>query len=289
MVGPTRSISLGYSYLVQSNDVIPFEELETALLSSVADRTLDCSSEESHGEARVVALEMRYYESFVSDNFCNSELLVCNVVNRMMTLVIQGDYTQDGNDILSKANIAIEDSIGQLSSAFKGLTASFINDRPTVVKVQGLTVPLTNDETQGGKLSVFMSCFVVISAVGSAILFAILYIHRSAKRDKCLCKTGDLEVPTLITISQSLEDESPSERCQDISPINLDVEQFIFADQTQDLHWMRTAFRASRAGFCIDLDTVSEGKELEFDLDTITEDDDLEYSLDLDEEGVASI
>lgn len=255
----TRSLPLMYSYLVQSNEEIHFDELEKALTDAVARQVLDCTSSPTSDAdeavtSRIVGLEVSVstYGGGVSENFCNSGVY-CHVVGSKMIVALEGDRRKDSQQ-LARVHDVIENSLESISVG--GMKASYISERPSLTRSEILRVSAPsgmNEKTSG--FSVFTATLVVVFSVGS--ILAIVTLHYSSRH-----KDDELDVPTSITVALSIEDDPPTERCKDILPVNLDVEHFVFADKTQDLHWMRTDFRASTRGFCIELDTVAEEEEL---------------------------
>ena len=263
--GPTRSLTLTYTYLVESFLDIDFHDIETTLFTSIAEMNLvlackSFSSSEDHLKPRTVAFEASV-EGGVSDNFCHGDRK-CHIVRRTMTLAVQGENTENDSQLLVEASNAVELSINQLSS--ENIKISYISDRPTITSTFQEQLVI---EPAGKGFGIFPKALIVVSAVGSTVVLAVVAFNQSEKKEEKCCMDG--EVLDHITISQRLDDKGlPSDRCLDISPCNLDAKQFIYVDDNIiDLHWITADFRHIPDGFVIDIETNTEVEELEWNIE----------------------
>jgi hypothetical protein len=258
---PTRSVSLAYSYLVESfADDIDLEAIDMAMLDSVGESILDQCMKPSDGHlhSRVVALESRLYTE-LSDDYCKSGLN-CVIVRRKMTLVIEeGNPDLDDSDFLAIVYNAIEASIGSL--AFENQTVTFISDKPSLVtRAQSLAVVASYKEGVKVDIGVFVLAFIFVLVFWFIVAIILIAIRRKkARNDACDNELGDLDsaVPASISVPESLSNNNPSERCREIIPVNLDHEHFIFLEELE-LNWKRNDFPAGRSGFSVELDTITE-------------------------------
>ena len=267
--GPTRTLSLTYSYLVQTIGDVRTKEIETSLITAVANRALKCANPvvaSTQAEIKVVALETSNRRT-ISGNYCKSEIQ-CRVIKTTWNIALEGDTNANANENRQIDSLALTNMLSIVEAAieevsFDNLSVSFISDMPALVsKVQGLAILTSRKEVKRGP-SVFTVAFITISVAGTLIMFTLL-LHRTATNNECDSKTDELDVPTSITVLKSSSDneDTPSERAQDISPCNLDAKRFIFETE-EDLHLMRMGNRFSYRGFCLELDTVDEDTDIE--------------------------
>jgi hypothetical protein len=230
-------------------------------VDSIAQQVMKCttSSADEGATSRIVGLEVFGGSSAggVSENFCGSGMH-CHVVGRKMIVALEEDSRNDSR-LLARVHDSIENSLNSIS--VEGVKASYISERPTLTRSQSLraSAPSGKNEKPSG-FGVFTTSLLAVFSFGS--LLVIVTLHYSSGH-----KENELDVPTSTTMSLSLEDDQPTERCMDILPVNLDVEHFVFVDKMEDFHWMRTDLRASPRGYCIGLDTVAEEEELERDME----------------------
>ncbi|KAL3801425.1 hypothetical protein HJC23_007035 [Cyclotella cryptica] len=253
---PLRSVSLSYSYLVQSSGNKQLESIDAALLSSVAENVLECKKPVSYGYSRatIVALRSSLDDSIMSVNYCKSGVF-CNVFRRTMTVDIYGGHEEEDDLVLQFVYSAIEDSIDWLS--FEGQNAIYIKERPTIAQAQSLNVPA--EENLDKEFSVFAGALIVISGVGSIVAVTIIRFHIRAISSDFADETLERQARISNTTHDSSGKSQPSERCKDIIPRNLDIEEFVFVAEEET--WMRTGIPSARNGLCLFLDTVIEEDE----------------------------
>ena len=265
--GPTSSMSLNYSYLVESTGYIHTRDVETSLIAAVANRTLKCaypwieSIDNKQSQVKIVALEMGSRIIILDNNLCKSGVH-CSVISTTWNLALEG-YTNhnENSQILADMLSIIEATVQEVS--FGNLSVSFISDMPTLVsKAQGFATLTSGKELKRGT-SVFTITLITISATGTLIMFLVL-LHHNATNDESDGEAEELDVPTSITVlKSSASDDAPSERAQSISPCNLDAKRFIYESE-EDLHFlMRMGNRSNYRGFRLELDTVVEENDIE--------------------------
>ena len=253
--GPLRSLSLSYSYLVETSGDIGLERIDALLLNSVAENVLECTKPISYGLSRaaIIALKTSMDDPSMLVNYCKSGVF-CNVVRRKMTLDVYGGHEEDDDLVLETVYHAIEASMDWLS--ITGQNVMYIRERQTIVRAQSLNETPSNEEHSDNTFNVFAGTFIVISSVGSIVAVAIIGIHIRSSTWDVADDTEKFQAPIPLRICDSLDNTQPSERCKDIVPRNLDVEEFVFVAEEDTLAWMRTDFPSARSGFCLFLDTV---------------------------------
>ncbi|KAL7515809.1 hypothetical protein ACHAWX_000886 [Stephanocyclus meneghinianus] len=256
-----RSLSLSYSYLVESFDYTELEWIDAVLLNSVAENVLECSEPISYGNSRasIIALKTSLDDPIMSVNYCKSGVF-CNVVRRKMTLDVYGGNEDDDDSVLVTVHHAIEASMEWLSRT--GQNVMYISERPTVGRAQSHDETPSNKEYSHNTFSVFAGTFIVFSGLGSIVAVIIFRFHIKASALDADDDAEKFQAPISLKISNSFDNTQPSERCKHIAPRNLEVEEFVYVAEEDTLAWMRTDFPSAHSGFRHFLDTVIE----EFDL-----------------------
>ena len=254
---PTRPLSLFYSYFVQSATEIHPEEIDPAFLTILADTLLSCPSNSSSGTSqrtRVVALDVSVEGDSRSTlpNFCENGVY-CHVVLHKMTMAVQGDARED-ELLLAQVLDVIDAAMDDVSNA--QVRMSLIRDRPAATNnAQGLATT----QVKEAEVGLFILVLLAVSLMGSMSLLLVLVRLSSNKN------SSEVTIPTSITLS--LDEIPPSDKVLGIRPCNLYEEHFIVSDEEEMHHWIKPNLRNYQGGFCIELHTIDEEKELDFDIE----------------------
>ena len=254
----TRPLSLFYSYFVQSATEYP-GVIEPAFLTSLADTVLSCPNNSSlgrHQGTRVLALEVSVEGDSMSTlpNFCDNGVY-CHIVLHKMTMAVQGD-TREDELLLTQMLDVIDAAMDDTSNA--QVSMSLIRDRPAATNAQGFATTQVKESEVG----FFTLVLLAVSLMGSMSLFLVLVVRHNSNKNS---SEATEDIPRTITLS--FDEMPPSDKVLGIRPCNLFEEHFTVTDEEEIHHWNRPILRTYQGGFCIELDTIYEEKELDFDIE----------------------
>lgn len=240
----SRSIVVPYSYKLESSYDDAIEEVEYAVLSSVAQSVLFChedwrdmKSEESIDHStRVVAVQSSL-ENTLSTDCVSSFYEYCRISQSQLILVAHGGDEHYDESIVAQVYEIVNQRLGisffNNDSIF--VSVDYLNDSPSSTLYFENTGALVDedgdDDAVQTEATIFATVFFTISVSGSIVtIIALVVMHRQYNANDENDGKSTTILPQTITMASAAPNEDSIEqcswRCGGISPRNLDAENF---------------------------------------------------------------